>query len=238
MLRLGSYNRTLECSQGRGSASPSRARRSVGAAVILIGSLFWGAVLAQSFTADLAALYGSFAVDAEVLGTLTLATPVTPTGNVAGDLAEVVVTGWSVTGVDWTVFESAGVRIKKATLTEAGREQRVVGQMVQRGFTPWEEVTITGWVKRSLLVDDLGPLWAQAGELYASACSACHGLFSPTDFGVNEWPGMVTTMIGYADPAFYDPNIEDIGHDTLLSELSGFELDSIIQYLQYNAQSR
>ena len=212
-------------------------------AVLVAASLGFG--FAQMlYTDQVVALYDPHpsAANSQLLGYLTVATPVDPVTGIADirqddDHLEVTFTGWSVIGADGPVFADMGVRILKATLTEFGVE-RLERLRTHPNARNWQEVSITGWIDRTVLVESLRPLWAEADAIYTAACSSCHEVPRPDVLTANEWPGQIRVMLEFGDPGIWNTQYEDIGHRGAFARLTDHQLELLTQYLQYHAKDR
>lgn len=131
---------------------------------------------------------------AAVIGQLT---PGTPLRIVSGGEAttQVEVQGWSVKGAESVVITAPGQRIVLLTLNNQGRAGRKsLKQTKDSAGNQWDQVSVTGWVKSSSLVADLDQVWKAGRQLFEQTCSSCHALHPTTEFGANEWPGVLQSM--------------------------------------------
>lgn len=134
------------------------------------------------------------AANAAVIGQLT---PGTPLKILAGgdSNTQVEVQGWSVKGAESVVIAAPGQRIVLLTLNTQGRAGRKsLKQTKDSAGNVWDQVSVTGWVKSSSLVADVEQVWKAGKQLFEQTCSSCHTLHPTTEFGANEWPGVLQSM--------------------------------------------
>ncbi len=117
-------------------------------------------------------------------------------GNIANTaLVEVEITGWSPAGGEKYLFKDVGLRISLAHLSDDGVAKRVViGTKDDAWGSTWQQVKISGWIKRNDVVADLDTIWKEAAPLYYTRCSRCHSLRKPAEFTANQWPHVLKIM--------------------------------------------
>jgi len=113
----------------------------------------------------------------------------------SGGFQQVDITGWSPAGGAAYLFKDIGQRITYAMLSKPGINHRVVvGTKDDDWGGTWEQVTVTGWIDRNDLTDNLDEVWADADKLYETHCSRCHSLRRPEEFTANQWPPVLKIM--------------------------------------------
>ena len=130
----------------------------------------------------------------DTFGSVTPGTPVKIV-KLAGDLAEVRLDGWSMTGAEQILFAAQGQRIALAHLSSTDTTNREVTEHSKDIYgTDWQHVVVTGWVPAASLDNNVSDVWQRADALYKKRCTACHALHQPKEFTANQWPHILKIM--------------------------------------------
>ncbi|MDR9827702.1 pentaheme c-type cytochrome TorC [Vibrio sp. FNV 38] len=121
-----------------------------------------------------------------------------------GNMIEVQIDGWrKAKGFGRVMQEDFGMNIATAILTREVSTSDVVkvGEKKEDELTglPWEEVSVSLWMKKESMVPDFAPIWSAAGEAYTSNCSTCHTQPDEAHFSANGWVGMLDGMIAFVN---------------------------------------
>lgn len=122
---------------------------------------------------------------------------------VEGDNVEATITGWrKAKGFKRVIQQDFGQNIRSAVLDKTFARkspQVVVDEKKEDAETglPWEDVTITFWMKKGDLIDSIQPLWDKTAQTYNSTCSGCHTQPDPAHFDANTWIGQLNGMLNF-----------------------------------------
>jgi hypothetical protein len=134
------------------------------------------------------------AAGGKAVGSLQPGVAVDVTGE-SGTATHVVVHGWSARGSENIIVAAADRHIVLVTEFSGhgtpGSTQTVNG-------TPYQAVTLDGWVATSALVDDVQTVWKSAETLFGEKCATCHALPSISFLTANQWPVIMKTQASNA----------------------------------------
>ncbi|MGF1721234.1 pentaheme c-type cytochrome TorC [Vibrio kyushuensis] len=121
-----------------------------------------------------------------------------------GDMIEVQIDGWrKAKGFGRVIQEDFGMNISTAILTREVSQSDVitVGEKKEDELTglPWEEVSLSLWMKKESMLSDYTPIWNAAEAAYTSNCSTCHSQPEEAHFSANGWVGMLDGMIAFVN---------------------------------------
>lgn len=148
---------------------------------------------------DLLPLMAEPADDAAGAGTVLPATAMTVVEN-KGDWAKVEIKGWRQEEVDGIIYAVRGQRIFSVTVKEDGQPLITKGASwtdQDTGYN-WTETTLTAWIKRQPMTDDVSGLWSYAQGSYNASCSSCHTAYTADHFTANQWPSIIKSMERFA----------------------------------------
>lgn len=177
----------------------------IATAVLFWGMAAHGAATRNVFPKGVAALYNA-ATGAAIVASVTPGTTLAVSGEPSGSASreQVSVQGWSPEGGESIIFQAPDLRVILARVEGSGvAERKVLGKKTDAYGTTWQHVTLSAWVEKSDVMDNVSAVWAPAQKLYEARCSSCHALHKPAEFTANQWPGVLTTMAKNAalDPA-------------------------------------
>ncbi|WP_164473547.1 hypothetical protein [Deinococcus psychrotolerans] len=151
-----------------------------------------GGQAATLYTGDVTPLLAT--AGGKSVGDISPGTPVNVMGT-SGKFSQVTVQGWSTQKGPSQVYSAVGQRINMVSLSDAKTASRTVGKTTTDDYKAvWENVTVTGWVTSTSLMNDQKTIWSHASALYSKSCSACHAAHQPTDHTANEWIGVLKGM--------------------------------------------
>ena len=170
------------------------------ACLIMISfSAFAGRVAAleaeTGFTTEQVTLSMSEQGDAQAAGRLDVATRLEIVEK-KDDWLRVRVIGWHQQGGERVIFEHPGKRVlalvlKKKAVAHLQRLHTIV--LPETGIT-WHEVSITGFIRETMLVQDISKLWEKAEGLFSKRCTVCHQRRIPDHYSVNQWRSYLKIM--------------------------------------------
>ncbi|PMK03888.1 pentaheme c-type cytochrome TorC [Vibrio sp. 10N.261.55.A7] len=122
----------------------------------------------------------------------------------SGDMIEVQIDGWrKAKGFGRVIQEDFGLNISTAILTREVSESESIsiGEKKEDELTglPWEEVSLSLWMKKESMVTEFNPIWNAAEGAYTSNCSTCHSQPEEAHFSANGWVGMLDGMIAFVN---------------------------------------
>ncbi|MEZ8825010.1 pentaheme c-type cytochrome TorC [Vibrio amylolyticus] len=122
----------------------------------------------------------------------------------SGDMIEVQIDGWrKAKGFGRVIQEDFGLNISTAILTrEVSQSESIsIGEKKEDELTglPWEEVSLSLWMKKESMVTEFNPIWNAAEGAYTSNCSTCHSQPEEAHFSANGWVGMLDGMIAFVN---------------------------------------
>ncbi|MCK6262875.1 pentaheme c-type cytochrome TorC [Vibrio sp. ZSDE26] len=144
-----------------------------------------------------------------------------------GDMIEIQIDGWrKAKGFGRVIQEDFGMNISTAILTREVSQSDVitVGEKKEDELTglPWEEVSLSLWMKKESMVSDFTPIWSAAEGAYTSNCSTCHSQPEEAHFSANGWVGMLDGMIAFVN---FDTDTEALVLKYLQKHSSDFSDD-------------
>ncbi len=112
-----------------------------------------------------------------------------------GARAKVVLNVWSRDYSPLNLVADPASMTAVASLVRVPDGARTVHEeKVDRYDARWERVSVTAWIPKSALVDDVGKVWAAALALQQERCTVCHG-FKPADLmNASQWRGTLVIM--------------------------------------------
>ncbi|MBI2241603.1 MAG: NapC/NirT family cytochrome c [Magnetospirillum gryphiswaldense] len=115
---------------------------------------------------------------------------------IAGDQAQVALTGWRRDGDDTRLYARQGKRMALASLTQTARIRVVDGKTVEDADTgqTWTEARLDAWVALTALTADSQSLWAVAERMADDNCTLCHTRKPAAAYAANDWLGHMNTM--------------------------------------------
>jgi trimethylamine-N-oxide reductase cytochrome c-type subunit TorC len=121
-----------------------------------------------------------------------------------GDMIEVQIDGWrKAKGFGRVIQEDFGMNISTAILTREVSQSDIitVGDKKEDELTglPWEQVSLSLWMKKGSMVSEFTPIWNAAEDAYTSNCSTCHSQPEEAHFTANGWVGMLDGMIAFVN---------------------------------------
>ena len=121
-----------------------------------------------------------------------------------GDMIEVQIDGWrKAKGFGRVIQEDFGMNISTAILSREVSQSDIIsiGDKREDELTglPWEEVSLSLWMKKESMISDFTPIWNAAEGAYTSNCSTCHSQPDEAHFSANGWVGMLDGMIAFVN---------------------------------------
>lgn len=123
------------------------------------------------------------------LGKVTVASPVTVLER-KGAFARIRVSGWTPAEYPSELFSAPAVRIKLASIDEAGVVKIDQGKAKKSKTiegNEWVSATAEGWIDAKVLTSDVNALWKKGRDRAAQACSSCHAAPHADHMTANQW---------------------------------------------------
>ncbi|PAF44803.1 cytochrome C [Helicobacter sp. 11S02596-1] len=105
--------------------------------------------------------------------------------------------GYTQEGVDNAIYYVVGKRILVAGLSKnSGAKLKVLAtQKDPETKNVYNKVYVELYADKGDMTPDLQALYKKANDLYVQSCSSCHPSHEPREFGANQWPSVVKSMI-------------------------------------------
>lgn len=109
---------------------------------------------------------------------------------------QVELSGWHQENSKRALYALPGKRILVAALKPAAVERlRALDAVTdpETGIT-WNGAAFQGWIRNEDVTADLGEIWQDAWELFATRCTACHQRRIPHKYTANQWVSLLKVM--------------------------------------------
>ena len=113
-----------------------------------------------------------------------------------GEQLQARLRGWQQQDVPGAIYAAPGKRIMSAVLDASAvqKVQQLSTQTDSETGQQWNQVALTFWLPKQVLIEDQQQIWQYAASLMSANCTGCHGLTALDHFNANQWIGVMKGM--------------------------------------------
>ncbi len=104
--------------------------------------------------------------------------------------------GWNREGAEQVVYTIPGKRILTLSLRRAEIDRLRALETIVDPDTDiaWNGVALEAWIEDKDVTPDLGTIWKEAWDLFATRCTVCHQRRVPHHYTANQWVSLLKVM--------------------------------------------